>query len=518
MKSKQQKINEVILILSICIIIIIFSILQYIQIISFNQSVSERNNELQEHYNHQISTIVSIYKIVAQTYYEEAVNNNKDIIELLAEANYANDSEKIILRKELYDLTKGTYQNAKEKNIRHFHFALKDCTSFLRVHKPDIFGDNLEDVRATVINTRDTQAFTEGFEEGVTHNGYRYIFPLFMDNEYIGSVGMSISLSAIVEKTEELFDGSSMFIILKSISDEKEMDDLINLNYLDSDISTNYYYDREIYKHIFDTGKQVRFDVLLGINSMMIKKDIENDLDKWEDFVINTEFGDMSYSVSFINIDNFKDEHIGYLIFYDTDYVIPGLKRELLIKSSLIWLFCLAVITIRTLLFYGRNRLYNLSIADNLTGLLNRRGFMLNAQVLYEYSQRQNAFWICFMDMDKLKVINDEYGHKEGDEAIIAVAEVLKNSFRKSDVIGRIGGDEFAVCGISTSKSSSVILARLNKHLEGYNENKIKPYTLSLSIGFLEGEEMKDMTLEHMLAEADRRMYINKVNNRSNVS
>ncbi|MFH1445819.1 MAG: diguanylate cyclase [Chloroflexota bacterium] len=473
--------------------------------------MSERNDNVLEHYDHEINIILKSYKIIAQTYYEETVKNNEDIIELLTAANYTNDSEKIILREELYDLTKETYQNAKEKNFRHLSFALKDCTNFLRVHQPDIFGDNLEGVRDTVCNTKDTQAFTEGFEEGRTFNDYRYVFPLFKDDEYIGSVEMSISLAAIMEILPESYHGSGVFIILKSITNTKVTGDLIDVNYLDSDISTKYFYDREIYEHFFDGDKQIKSDVLLGVNSM-IKKDIENDLDKGEDFVINIEFENLPYSVSFINIDNFKEEHAGYLVFYATDHVIPGLKRELLINSSLIWSLWLAIISICTLVYYGGNKLHNLSI-DSLTGLLNRRGFFMNAQVLYEYSQRPNGFWICFMDMDKLKAINDEYGHKEGDEAIIAVAEVLKNSFRKSDVIGRIGGDEFAVCGISASKSSSIILARLNKHLEGYNENKIKPYTLSLSIGFLEGEEMKDMTLEHMLAEADRRMYINKANN-----
>jgi len=474
-------------------------------------------NELQEHYGQQISTIINIYKIVAQVYYTETINNNKDIIELLAAANYANDSEKMVLREELYDLTKEIYQNAEEKDIRHLHFALKDCTSFLRVHKPDVFDDNLEGIRDTVCNTRDTQAFIEGFEEGAIFNGYRYVFPLFKEDEYIGSVGMSIVPTAVMETTEELFDNLGVFIILESITDEKVIGDLIGTNYLESDISSKYYYDKETYEHLFDADKQMNPDLLLGVNEL-VKKDIENDLRKGEDFVINTEFENLPYSISFIHIDNFKGEHAGYFVFYDTDYAIPRLKKQLWIYSGLIWLLWLAIIIIRTLIYYGRDRLYNLGITDNLTGLLNHRGFFMNAQALYEYSQRQNGFWICFMDMDRLKAVNDEYGHKEGDEALIAVAEILKKNFRKSDAVGRIGGDEFAVCGISASKSSSTFLARLNKHLEEYNEKKIKPYTLSLSIGCLEGEDTKDMTLEEMLAEADRRMYIDKANSHSNVS
>jgi len=517
MKNKQRSKNIIILIVTIFIITVIFSTLQYDRIKSYNQSVSDRNNELHEHYHNNIDIVITIHKAVAQTYYEEAVINNEDIIELLAAANYANDLEKKVLREELYDLLEGIYQNAQERNIRHFHFALKDCISFLRVHKPDRFGDNLEGVRDTVCNIRNTQAFTEGFEEGVTYSGYRYVFPLFKEDEYIGSVEMSISPAAVTEIIEELFGSPGVFTILKSVTDEKVAGDLLSINYMESDISSKYYYDRETYERFFDTDEQIKSDFLLGVNGM-IKMDIENELETGEDFVINTVFENLPYSVSFIGIDNFKEEHVGYLIFYDIDYVIPGLKRGLLIYSSLIWLLWLAVISVRTLVFYGRNRLYNLSVTDNLTGLLNRRGFFMNAQVLYEYSQRQNGFWICFMDMDRLKAVNDDYGHKEGDEALIAVAEILKKNFRKSDAVGRIGGDEFAACGISAKKSCSIILERFNKHLETLNKTHSKPYTLSLSIGFLEGEGTKDMTLAEMLAEADRRMYIDKANSHSNVS
>ncbi len=516
MKNKPH--NKNMLILTICIITIIFIVMQYAQVRSYNQRISDRKYELNKHYAHQINTIVSNYGVAAQIYFDEAVNNNERVIELIAAANHANDPEKKIFREELYDLLKNTYQNASENNFRQFHFHLEDCTSFLRFHKPELFGDNLEGVRDTVCNTRNSHTSTFDFEEGKIYNGYRFVFPLFKNNEYIGSMEVSTSPLVITESVEEAYDSSGLFMISKSLSDEKVMADLINTNYLESDISSNYYYDKEVYEQLLGSENQAENNFILRINDV-IKEDIENDLEKEEDFVINTEVDNLPYSVAFLAVDNFKGEHAGYFVFYDRDRETPILIRSFWINICLASVLWLALISIRMVIYRSEKNIFKLSVTDNLTGLLNRRGFFMSAKVLYENSQRLDGLWICFMDVDKLKTINDSYGHEEGDEAIIAVAEILKNTFRKSDVIGRIGGDEFAVCGFYAAKSDELFITRMDKNLESFNKTSSNPYTLSVSKGCLmKREDMKDATLAEIIAEADRRMYASKANRRKNAS
>jgi len=256
----------------------------------------------------------------------------------------------------------------------------------------------------------------------------------------------------------------------------------------------------------------------LQINSI-IKEDIDNDLEKGKDFVINAEVENLPYSIVFLVVDNFDEEHVGYLVFYEEDHDVLRLRNQLLINIGLGIVLWLAIISIRIVIYREEKKIMELSVTDYLTGLLNRRGFFESAKTLYEFSQRLDGLWICFMDLDKLKTINDLYGHEEGDEAIIAVADILKNSFRKSDVIGRIGGDEFAVCGFYTTKSDELFISRMDKNLESFNKTSSKPYTLSVSKGCLmKSEDMKDATLEEIIAEADKRMYASKINMQKNAS
>jgi len=506
------------MVINICAVTIGFIILQYMQVRSYNQKVSDQNDEQLEHYDHQISTITNNYNTADEIYYDETIKNNESVIQVIAAANTASDSEKILLRNNLYNQLESTYQNANENHFRQFHFHLKDCTSFLRFHKPEKFDDNLEGIRDTVCNTRDTHTFTYGFEEGKVYNGFRFVFPLFMNNEYIGSMEVSISPNAITGAIEETYDNSGFFIMKKSVTDEKVMADLINTNYLDSDISSKYYYDKEIYEQFFDAENQAENHFILNINEK-IKSGIENGLELGKDFVINTEIDNLPYIVSFFAIDNFKEEHVGYFVFYDIDYKIQRLKTLFLINISLASVLWITLISVRIIIYKSEIKLMKLSVTDGLTGMLNRRGFFLSAQVLYENSQRMDGLWICFMDVDKLKTINDLYGHEEGDEAIIAVADILKKTFRKSDVIGRIGGDEFAVCGFYTTKSDELFITRMEKNLESFNKTSSKPYTLSVSKGCLmKSEDMKDATLTEIIAEADKRMYASKINRRKNVS
>ena len=249
MKNKSR--SKVMFVFTIAIITILFIGLLYLQIKSYNRDIKDHNSELSGYYANQINTIVSNYGVAAQVYFEEAVNNNEKVIDLVAAANDASDSEKKILRDELYDLLKTTYQNAITKNARQFHFHLKDCTSFLRLHKPESFGDSLEGIRDTVCTTRNTHARSFGFEEGRASNGYRFVFPLFKNDEYIGSVEMSYSPSVITKAVEEVRGSPGLFIIKKSVSDEKVFTDLTNTYCLDSDISNEYYYDKEVYEQLF---------------------------------------------------------------------------------------------------------------------------------------------------------------------------------------------------------------------------------------------------------------------------
>lgn len=156
-------------------------------------------------------------------------------------------------------------------------------------------------------------------------------------------------------------------------------------------------------------------------------------------------------------------------------------------------------------------RLKDMAILDDLTGLYNRRGFMaLASQHLKQAKRAKRQALVIFADLDGLKRINDTHGHADGDRAIIAAAEVFNRTFRDSDVVARVGGDEFAILAIEAEMESvETIKARLQAALQSANSSG-RPYQISVSIGIVPFNPDHDANVEELMASADREMYTHK--------
>jgi diguanylate cyclase (GGDEF)-like protein len=156
--------------------------------------------------------------------------------------------------------------------------------------------------------------------------------------------------------------------------------------------------------------------------------------------------------------------------------------------------------------------LQELSLVDDLTGLTNRRGFKILANQLINMAHRMRMdATLIYIDMDQLKWINDNLGHAIGDQALIDTGQILKNAFRSSDIIARVGGDEFVTLAIESAESpSDVMMMRLLQQLDSHNARLDQPYVLSLSIGTAHYEWKRPRTLEDLLDEADKAMYADK--------
>jgi len=153
-----------------------------------------------------------------------------------------------------------------------------------------------------------------------------------------------------------------------------------------------------------------------------------------------------------------------------------------------------------------------LSLTDDLTGLYNRRGFFTLVQQQLRVASRLEKNVVLFgVDMDDLKKINDACGHQTGDDAIRDAADIIKKNFRESDIIARIGGDEFAVFMIENFDIDPARLGlRLHDILKIYNSQGTRPYTLSLSIGMIRQDPRVPASIEDMLSRADQNMYEQK--------
>ncbi len=157
-----------------------------------------------------------------------------------------------------------------------------------------------------------------------------------------------------------------------------------------------------------------------------------------------------------------------------------------------------------------------ISVTDELTGLLNRRGFLSLAEKALDTSASgESSGIVLYGDIDGLKKINDNYGHAAGDKAIIAEARLLKESFRSSDVIGRMGGDEFAIVAPSLGMAKyAEIRKSLDKACEEWNKTSNEPFSLSISLGYVSYPSMgageSGYDLQALLNMADNSLYFEK--------
>lgn len=160
----------------------------------------------------------------------------------------------------------------------------------------------------------------------------------------------------------------------------------------------------------------------------------------------------------------------------------------------------------------GECPIVHLVLVDELTGLYNRRGFLtLGQQQLRMADRTRRRIFLLFVDFDDLKWINDTLGHHEGDLALIEAANVLKETFRESDIIARIAGDEFTVLGVETNGlPAETLVTRLQGNLEVRNARGDLRYTLALSVGIARYDPETPCSIEELLARADKLMYEQK--------
>ncbi|HDT12809.1 MAG TPA: diguanylate cyclase [Candidatus Aminicenantes bacterium] len=201
---------------------------------------------------------------------------------------------------------------------------------------------------------------------------------------------------------------------------------------------------------------------------------------------------------------------VGLIVVANADN--PYVERDLKAVERLADLYAIAVQRTRT-----EDALREMSLVDELTRAYNRRGFMTLAEQQIKVAHRtKKDMSLFFADLDDLKAINDTFGHEEGDVALVEAAALLRDVFRDSDIIARIGGDEFAVLAIDVVEGKAAALARrLREKLQARNARAETAYALSFSLGVVRYDPDKPCSLQELLTRADRKMYQDKTSKKS---
>jgi diguanylate cyclase (GGDEF)-like protein len=168
-----------------------------------------------------------------------------------------------------------------------------------------------------------------------------------------------------------------------------------------------------------------------------------------------------------------------------------------------------------------QSELERLSGIDELTGVVNRRTALLFLEKQLGLCARSGSpLSVVFVDLDGLKSVNDRFGHAEGDEYIQAACEVLAKALRNTDIVGRLGGDEFlAVMPGCDKEGVEAIGARARSLVEEWNGSGGRPYAMSLSMGFAMSSELLETGTERaataLVELADSRMYAEKISRKA---
>lgn len=223
--------------------------------------------------------------------------------------------------------------------------------------------------------------------------------------------------------------------------------------------------------------------------------------------------GEDAQKIPVIILTGFGDEKValGTVAKGAQDYLIKGDFSQ----NRLVYAIEHAIQRHQTLLSFQ-----HLALIDGLTGIYNRRGLEKLAKQQLQFAERQMYELLLFyIDMNNMKEINDQYGHSIGDEALIVTTEILKDSFRKSDIISRIGGDEFVVIAINSKNENTLTIKnRINKNIAKQNQYNPHSYQLSLSIGVaIYDPKIKPSTVQELITRADERMYLEKMSHRMNL-
>lgn len=162
------------------------------------------------------------------------------------------------------------------------------------------------------------------------------------------------------------------------------------------------------------------------------------------------------------------------------------------------------------LLAYAR-KVDELYVSDPLTTLYNRRGFFRLFSEAMANSEKSDRFMVISIDLDSLKQINDNYGHKEGDNAITVTANALKAAAKEGDICARFGGDEYVVFGKCENEDSpEKFVKKVQGRIAAYNKRSTKPYNVHASFGTCIMPADTNENIDYYLNLADSKMYVNK--------
>lgn len=264
----------------------LFMILLFVIFLVYLLLNFDKNKKIDRFLEEQTKLFISMYTSHYNSYKEksrilfDSLVTQKEVLQIYTDLQNANKEEKDLLRKELYEFLKEQYSHLEYTQLKQLHFHLKNNDSFLRMHKPSKFGDNLTHIREGIAYVNKNVEYIDGFEMGRVYSGLRFVYPIInRKKEHLGSVEVSFDISIFSREFMKHFNVLTNFHLDGNIIEKKAWNESIIDNYIKSPV-LGYYLEKRNTKVLKEFAKKLNLPILETQKST-IKKALESiNLDK----------------------------------------------------------------------------------------------------------------------------------------------------------------------------------------------------------------------------------------------
>lgn len=272
----------------------------------------------------QIANLSNTYKVSMNRFeiladsIKSTIIERENVLQILYRAKYAHDDDSLVpLRNELFKIIKPHFDNLKKVGVIITLFSFENNKTFLRVHKPNKFNDDLSKVRDSFKYVNKNKKIIRGLEEGKIMHAFRNVYPIFYKGEYLGSVDIAFSSSVLKEHMESLYETKSHFIINKNVfaTNIWKMKDMVN--YSPSIEHENFLQHKQNNSHFHEREQNL---------NNRLKEKIYKNIKQNNAFALE----DSAYIISFLPVKNIKDKKtVAYLVSYVESAYIKNLIKEI---------------------------------------------------------------------------------------------------------------------------------------------------------------------------------------------
>lgn len=328
---------------------IVFLVAVIIYAIIFTAATSDKDKRVQllldqETINleHNFKVTTNHYRDIAKTINYEVFQDTTIVNLFHKAANTKNENDLAVIRKKLYNELKSHFNNLSSVGVSIMQFVFKDNTSFLRLHKPSIFADDLTTVRYSIDYVNSNKRPISGFERGRVSHAFRNVFPVFLNNEYLGAVDLSFSSDHMQENMLLLHNTDTHFIVDKSVFKPTVYKTLRNIKYTQSIEHEDFLF------AITPSHSREEHNAQKDKINKTLKKEIYEQIKHTNKFSLFHHEGDSAYIISFLPIKNIKDQkRVAYLVSYTKNDYLEGMLH-VFVWLNIISIASILVISILT--------------------------------------------------------------------------------------------------------------------------------------------------------------------------